>query len=135
MPDWVEETLRYDTSTQMLVRVTSRPVRVQGVDIDEGRRILLLLGSANRDEDVFADAGAYDLDRVTKDLVSFGSGRHFCMGAALARMEARVALTEVLARVKGYEVDPAGIGASPLHQCARLRRTPDVGHAALMTYW
>ncbi len=109
VPDWVEETLRYDTSTQMLVRVTSRPVRVQGVEIGEGRRILLLLGSANRDEDVFTDAEAYDLDRVTKDLVSFGSGRHFCMGAALARMEARVALTEVLARVKGYEVDAAGM--------------------------
>jgi cytochrome P450 len=109
VPDWVEETLRYDTSTQMLVRVTSRPVRVQGVDIEAGRRILLLLGSANRDEDVFADPDTYDLDRRTQDLVSFGSGRHFCMGAALARMEARVALTEVLARVKGYEVDPAGI--------------------------
>ena len=125
VPDWVEETLRYDTSTQMLVRVTSRPVRVQGVDIDEGRRILLLLGSANRDEDVFADAGAYDLDRVTKDLVSFGSGRHFCMGAALARMEARVALTEVLARVKGYEVDPAGT--------ARVHSINVRGFAALPT--
>ena len=107
VPDWVEETLRYDTSTQMLVRVTSQPVRVRGVDIGAGRRILLLLGSANRDEDVFADPETYDLDRRTQDLVSFGSGRHFCMGAALARMEARVALTEVLARVKSYDVDPA----------------------------
>ncbi len=125
VPDWVEETLRYDTSTQMLVRVTSRPVRVQGVEIEEGRRILLLLGSANRDEDVFADAETYDLDRVTKDLVSFGSGRHFCMGAALARMEARVALTEVLARVKGYEVDPAGM--------ARVHSINVRGFAALPT--
>ncbi len=109
VPDWVEETLRYDTSTQMLVRVTSQPVCVQGIDIEAGRRILLLLGSANRDEDVFADPATYDLDRRTQDLVSFGSGRHFCMGAALARMEARVALTEVLARVKSYDVDPAGL--------------------------
>ncbi len=107
VPDWVEETLRYDTSTQMLVRVTSQPVRVRGVDIGAGRRILLLLGSANRDEEVFPDPETYDLDRRTQDLVSFGSGRHFCMGAALARMEARVALTEVLARVKSYDVDPA----------------------------
>jgi hypothetical protein len=105
----VEETLRYDTSTQMLVRVTSQPVRVQGVDIAAGRRILLLLGSANRDEDVFVDPETYDLDRRTQDLISFGSGRHFCMGAALARMEARVALTEVLTRVKDYAVEPAGI--------------------------
>ena len=109
VPDWVEETLRYDTSTQMLVRVTSQPVRVQGVEIEAGRRILLLLGSANRDEDVFPDPERYDLERRTQDLVSFGSGRHFCMGAALARMEARVALTEVRARVKDYEVDPAGM--------------------------
>ncbi len=109
VPDWVEETLRYDTSTQMLVRVTSQPVRVQDVDIEAGRRILLLLGSANRDEDVFPDSERYDLERRTQDMVSFGSGRHFCMGAALARMEARVALTEVRARVKDYEVDPAGM--------------------------
>jgi cytochrome P450 len=84
-------------------------VRVQGVDIDAGRRVLLLLGSANRDEDVFADPETYDLDRSTQDLISFGSGRHFCMGAALARMEARVALTELLARVTSYDVDPAGM--------------------------
>ncbi len=109
VPDWVEETLRYDTSTQMLVRVTSQPVRVQGVDIDAGRRVLLLLGSANRDEDVFADPETYDLERRTQDLVSFGSGRHFCMGAALARMEARVALTELAKLVQGYEIDPAGM--------------------------
>jgi hypothetical protein len=109
VPDWVEETLRYDTSTQMLVRVTRRPVRVQGVDIGEGRRVLLLIGSANRDEAVFEDAEAYDLDRNTQDLVSFGSGRHFCMGAALARLEARVALRELMARVKAYDVDGAGI--------------------------
>jgi len=107
--DWVEETLRYDNSTQMLLRVTRRPVRVQDVDIEEGRRILLLVGSANRDADVFEDPDRYDLDRVTQDLVSFGSGRHFCMGAPLARMEARVALGELVARVGSYEIDPDGI--------------------------
>jgi cytochrome P450 len=125
VPDWVEETLRYDTSTQMLVRVTSQPVRVQDVDIEAGRRILLLLGSANRDEDVFPDPERYDLERRTQDLVSFGSGRHFCMGAALARMEARVALTEVRARVKDYEVDPSGM--------ARVHSINVRGFAALHT--
>jgi cytochrome P450 len=125
VPDWVEETLRYDTSTQMLVRVTSQPVRVQDVDIEAGRRILLLLGSANRDEDVFPDPERYDLERRTQDLVSFGSGRHFCMGAALARMEARVALTEVRARVKDYEVDPSGM--------ARVHSINVRGFAALPT--
>lgn len=109
VPDWVEETLRYDTSTQMLLRVTRSPVSVQGVDIDAGRRVLLLVGSANRDEDVFDDPDRYDLDRNTQNLISFGGGRHFCMGAALARMEARIALSELLARVKSYEIDPTGV--------------------------
>ena len=107
--DWVEETLRFDTSTQMLLRVTRVPVRVQDVDIDAGRRVLLLLGSANRDDAVFTEPDTYDLDRDTKDLISFGGGRHFCMGAALARLEARVALSELLDRVKDYDIDEAGL--------------------------
>jgi hypothetical protein len=109
VPKWVEETLRYDTSTQMLLRVTRQPVTVQGVDIDEGQRVLLLIGSANRDEDVFKDSELYDLDRDTQPLISFGGGRHFCMGAMLARLEARVALTELMSRVGAYEVDPDGL--------------------------
>jgi cytochrome P450 len=109
VPDWVEETLRYDTSTQMLLRVTRQPITVQGVDIDEGKRVLLLVGSANRDEAVFADADAYDLDRSTQDMISFGGGRHFCMGAALARMEARIALSELASRVASYEIDVEGM--------------------------
>jgi cytochrome P450 len=109
VPDWVEETLRYDTSSQMLLRVTRQPVVLHGTTIPEGDRALLLVGSANRDERVFADADRYDLDRDTKALVSFGSGRHFCMGAPLARLEARIGLTELVTRVAGYDVDPDGI--------------------------
>ncbi len=109
VPDWVEETLRYDTSSQMLLRVTREPVRVQNVDIADGQRVLLLVGSANRDEDVFEAPDAYDLDRSTKDLISFGGGRHFCMGAALARMEAHIALTELVSEVASYDIDSEGI--------------------------
>jgi hypothetical protein len=109
VPDWVEETLRYDTSTQMILRVTHHPVTVRGVDIAARQRVLLLIGSANRDEEVFEDADTYDLDRNTQNLISFGGGRHFCMGAALARMEARIALRELAARVRSYDIDPAGI--------------------------
>ncbi len=109
IPDWIEETLRFDTSTQMLVRVTRAPLELHGVSIDPGSKMLLLIGSANRDEDVFPNADRYDLDRDTSKLVSFGSGRHFCMGAALARMEARVALGELASRVASYDVDPSGI--------------------------
>jgi hypothetical protein len=109
VPDWVEETLRYDTSTQMLLRVTRQPLTVRGVEIAEGQRVLLLIGSANRDEEIFEDPERYDLDRTTQNLISFGGGRHFCMGAALARMEARIALTELVQRVKAYDIDPDGI--------------------------
>ena len=102
VPDWVEETLRYDTSTQMILRVTRQPVERAGRrHRRRAERVLLLIGSANRDEAVFADPDRYDLDRDTQDLISFGGGRHFCMGAALARLEARVALTEELAPGRG----------------------------------
>ena len=107
--DWVEETLRYDTSSQMVLRVTRTPMQLHGTEIPEGSRVLLLIGSANRDESVFPDPTAYDLDRDTGRLVSFGSGRHFCMGAPMARLEARVGLTELVDRVATYDVDPDGI--------------------------
>jgi len=106
---WIEETLRYDTSSQMLLRVTRMPMTLHGIEIPEGSRVLLLVGSANRDESVFPDADRYDLDRDTGRLVSFGSGRHFCMGAPMARLEARVGLTELVDRVATYDVDPEGI--------------------------
>jgi cytochrome P450 len=106
---WIEETLRYDTSSQMLLRVTRQPMELHGVEIPEGSRVLLLVGSANRDEAVFPDPDRYDLDRDTSRLVSFGSGRHFCMGAPMARLEARIGLAALVERVASYEVDPAGI--------------------------
>ena len=86
-----------------------RPVELHGTTIPEGDRVLLLVGSANRDESVFPDADRYDLDRDTSRLVSFGSGRHFCMGAPLARLEARIGLGELTRRVADYDVDPDGI--------------------------
>jgi len=107
--DWTEETLRFDTSSQMLLRVTRQPLELHGTAIAEGERVLLLVGSANRDGSVFPDPERYDLDRDTSKLVSFGSGRHFCMGAPLARLEARIALGELVSRVAAYDVDPDGI--------------------------
>jgi cytochrome P450 len=109
VPDWIEETLRYDTSSQMLLRVTRQPMELHGTAIPEGDRVLLLVGSANRDEDVFPEPERYDLERDTSRLVSFGSGRHFCMGAPMARMEARIGLGELVKRVATYDVDPEGI--------------------------
>src|SRR5207237_731149 len=79
---------------------------LDGEPVPAGGRVLLLIGSANRDPRAFGDdADRYDLDRDTSELASFGSGRHFCLGASLARLEARVALEEVVARVRDYDVD------------------------------
>ena len=110
IPDWVEETLRYDTSSQMLARVTTADLTYYGQTIPKGDRVLLLAGSANRDERAFADPDRYDLDRDRESvgIASFGVGRHFCMGASLARLEARVVLEELVKRVRTYEIDPAG---------------------------
>ena len=110
IPDWVEETLRYDTSSQMLARVTLEDCEFYGQTIPKGDRVLLLAGSANRDERAFADPDRYDLnrDRESVGVASFGVGRHFCLGASLARMEARIVLEELVKRVSDYEVDPAG---------------------------
>ncbi len=106
--DWVEETLRYDTSSQMLARVTTQDVTLHETTIPAGDRVLLLAGSANRDPRMFADPDRYDIDRDTTGLASFGIGRHFCMGASLARLETRVVLEELVKRVAGYDIDPAG---------------------------
>jgi cytochrome P450 len=109
IPDWVEETLRYDTSSQMLARVTTADLDFYGQTIPKGDRVLLLAGSANRDERAFADPDRYDLDRsLEAGIASFGVGRHFCMGASLARLEARVVLEELLKRVRSYEIDVDG---------------------------
>ncbi len=105
IPQWVEETLRFDTSSQMLARVTTTDVDLHESLIPAGERVLLLVGSANRDESVFPDSDEYLIGRDTSDLVSFGVGRHFCLGASLARLEARVCLEELLARVTSWEID------------------------------
>ncbi len=107
-PRWVEETLRYDTSSQMLLRVTTGDVLLLDTVIPDGGRVLLLVGSANRDPEAFDDPDRYDLDRDTTKLISFGGGRHFCLGAPLARLEARVMLEELVARVADYDIDAGG---------------------------
>ena len=104
---WIEETLRHDTSSQMLARYVVDDVEVAGVRIPAGSKALVLLGSANRDERVFTDPTRFDIRRDRAELsqsLSFGSGRHFCLGANLARLEARVVLDELVRRVDGFEV-------------------------------
>ncbi len=108
IPLWIEETLRYDTSSQILARVVVEPVEFHGTTLHEGDTLLLLPGSAHRDERVFDDPDEFRIGRdIGSKLLSFGSGAHFCLGAHLARMEARVALTELLGRIRGYAIDQA----------------------------
>jgi cytochrome P450 len=106
IPQWTEETLRYDNSTQILARLLTEDVEIRGVCIPAGERVLLLVGSANRDEEVFPDPDAFDVRRDTSAMLSFGRGTHFCMGAALARLEARVAFEEWWKRFADYEIVP-----------------------------
>ena len=107
---WIEETLRYDTSTQLVARHLVQDVTLHGVTAPAGAALLFALGSANRDEAVFPDPDTFDLDRPKDQLaqiLSFGGGRHFCLGSSLARLEARVALAEIVRRVRAIEVDRA----------------------------
>lgn len=109
---WVEETLRYDTSSQLLARTTTTDVTFHDTTIPAGDRVVLLAGSANRDDRVFPDPDRYDLDRPAAGpmpIASFGMGRHFCLGASLARLEARITLDELVRRVRGWDVDESGV--------------------------
>jgi cytochrome P450 len=108
IPLWVEETLRYDTSSQILARTVEGELTIYDTTIPDGDVLLLLPGSAHRDERAFENPDDFIVGReIGAKLQSFGSGAHFCLGAHLARMEARVALTEMFKRIRGFEVDEA----------------------------
>jgi len=105
--DWSEETLRYDSASQMVARTLTEDIVSHGVHLPAGARIAILHASANRDERVFAEPDRYDLDRNPARLMSFGRGRHYCLGAPLARLEMAIALEEIGALVSSYEIDLA----------------------------
>ena len=108
IPLWVEETLRYDTSSQILARTVVGDLSLYDTPIPDGDVLLLLPGSAHRDERAFEDPDEFRIGRdIGSKLQSFGSGAHFCLGAHLARMEARVALEELFKRIRHFEVDEA----------------------------
>jgi cytochrome P450 len=101
----VEELLRYEAPSPVQGRYTTRDVALHGTTIPRGSKVLLLTGSAGRDEREYADADRYRVDRDHDRHVSFGHGAHFCLGAALARMESKVALEETLARFPEWGVE------------------------------
>lgn len=105
IPGAVEETLRYSSPSQYQGRVTTREVSWYGQTVPEGARILLLTGSANRDEREYPDADRFDITRPVPVALGFGHGVHFCLGASLARLESRVALEEFARRFPRYRID------------------------------
>ena len=108
--DAVDELLRLTSPVQGLARTTTHDVELHGRTIPAGRKVLLLYGSANRDERQYgADAGELDVTRRPRNILTFSHGAHHCLGAAAARMQARIALTELLARCPDFEVDESGI--------------------------
>ena len=126
IPPWVEETLRYDTSSQMLARTVTGDVELHGTTIPAGDRVCCWSARPT------ATSGSSPTPTATTSAAtrapsccSFGSGRHFCLGAPLARLEARVALDELVRRVRGYEIDEADAVPRPLGQRPRLRRSAD----------
>ncbi len=121
VPNMVEETLRVETPVRALFRRTTKPVTLGGVDLPEGQLMMLIYAAANRDECQFADAAAFDVGRENaREQLAFSAGPHYCVGAALARLEIRVAFEEVLKRMKNFRLDPDY--PAPTHQPSYILR-------------
>jgi cytochrome P450 len=103
VPPLVEEALRFDAPTQLMLRTATADIEIAGTTIPRGATVAPLQGSANRDENAFPLPDVFDPHRRPTEHLTFGHGAHYCLGAALARMEARVALEELLSRVRGLE--------------------------------
>ena len=109
IPTVVEELLRLESPVQGLMRTTKRAVTIGGCEIPAGERVLLLIGAANRDSGKFESPDSINLTREQRDHLAFGYGVHFCLGANLARLEARIGLEETLRRIPEYSVDEAAL--------------------------
>jgi cytochrome P450 len=103
IPAFVEEILRHDSPVHGILRSTTTEVELGGAILPKGAMVIALAGSANRDEAQFPDAERFDMDRGAQAGLAFGHGAHFCLGASLARMEARLGLEALFARFQGFE--------------------------------
>jgi cytochrome P450 len=104
LPSAIEEVLRYRSPLQWMPRATRREVEIHGKIIPARKLVLPLIGSANRDPKLFRDAARFDITRDPNPHLAFGHGIHACLGAPLARLEARIALTDFLERVQSFEL-------------------------------
>jgi cytochrome P450 len=105
IPNAVEELLRYEPPSPVQARWTTAPVEIHGTEIPADSKVVLLTGAAGRDERKYPDPDRFDIHRSFDHHVSFGYGIHFCLGAALARTEGRIAIEETLRRWPEWEVD------------------------------
>jgi cytochrome P450 len=117
IPNTIEETLRFEPTGPHIARYVARDVEYYGQTVPAGSAMLLLIGSANRDERRYEHPDRFDIHRDLGQHLTFGYGLHFCLGAALARLEGRVALDELLNRFPEWEVD---------YDAARLSSTSTV---------
>jgi len=110
-PAAIEEMNRIESPTQVLPRTTTRAVVIRGVTIPAGSRVMLVWGAANHDDREFPDPERFDVTRQASRHLGFGHGIHYCLGANLARLEARIAFEEWHARFPNYELagDPRRI--------------------------
>jgi cytochrome P450 len=113
IPSAVEEMLRFDSPVQSLARRVTRDVTLHGVPIPKGAEIRLQWGAANRDEREFDEPDSFLIDRRTRRHLALGHGRHFCLGAGLARLEARVAFEELLLRWPDLQINAANLRRLP----------------------
>jgi cytochrome P450 len=118
VPDLIEETLRYDGPVQFIARRAARDVEIAGVRIPANSHVVVLLGSANRDERQFDCPDEFDVSRDAKGHVAFGNGVHFCLGASLARLEARAALEALIPELPRLR---APIGDMPMVDSVLVR--------------
>jgi len=104
LPSAIEEVLRYRSPVQWMLRTPRHDVQVGGQTIPAGSLVLPVIGSANRDPRQFPDPDRFDIGREPNRHLAFGHGAHFCLGAALSRLEARIALSDLLARFERFEL-------------------------------
>jgi cytochrome P450 len=109
-PDAMEELIRYESPVQGLARTAMRDVELHGVTIPEGEWVLMLFGSANHDETVYENPDRLDITRKgARPHYSFGHGIHYCLGNAVARLQTRVALQELVETLGDWDVDESGV--------------------------
>lgn len=120
----LEELLRFVSPVQGLARTTTRDVGLHGATMAAGDQVLLLYGSANHDETVFPSPEVLDFERKVRSHWTFGSGIHFCLGNAVARLEVRVAMEELLARIPDYAVDEGGVVRNQLVPTCGVAHAP-----------